>query len=408
MTMSARPTVCLNMIVKDEAHVIARCLESVRDHIDYWVIVDTGSTDGTREAIGGLIGDLPGELHEREWKDFGANRTQALELARGKADYMLIIDADEELIVPDEFEWPDLQAGAYSLLHSQGRSTDHTFWRMSLLRDRDEWRYVGVLHEYPASKEPADHARLPGPVIAGHFDSARNRQTNEQKYLADAEVLLAGLDEEPDNERYVFYLAQSYRDAGKLDEAARWYEKRIEMGRWDEEVWFSRYQLATIAEARGLDEEAVIGLFLKAHDCRPQRAEALGALAGYLRARDRFASAKVFGQAAMAIPRPEDDLFIDSSFYTWRPLDEVAVADYWLGNYEASADACNTLLERSDIPMHERIRITRNLMHAMAKQYGVDVPSEADYGAEGDGAGDDETPSESEERDGRTDREDQA
>ena len=81
-------TITLCMIVKDEARVIERCLASVLPLIDYWVIVDTGSTDGTQEKIRKFFENvgIPGELHERPWKDFGHNRSEALELARSKAD----------------------------------------------------------------------------------------------------------------------------------------------------------------------------------------------------------------------------------------------------------------------------------------------------------------------------------
>ena len=95
-------TICLNMIVKDERHVIGRCLESVKGLIDHGVIVDTGSTDGTPEFITETLAGIPGELHHRPWRDFGTNRSEALELARGTADFMLIIDADEQLVVVQE------------------------------------------------------------------------------------------------------------------------------------------------------------------------------------------------------------------------------------------------------------------------------------------------------------------
>ncbi len=95
--MTARPTICLNMIVKNEAHIIAETLDSVAPHISSWVIVDTGSTDGTQDLIRNHMAGLgiPGELYERPWRNFGHNRTEALHLAQGHGDYIWAIDADE-------------------------------------------------------------------------------------------------------------------------------------------------------------------------------------------------------------------------------------------------------------------------------------------------------------------------
>jgi glycosyltransferase involved in cell wall biosynthesis len=91
-----RPSICLNMIVKNEAHVIARCLASARPLVDAWCIVDTGSSDGTQDKVRELMAGVPGTLHERPWKNFGHNRSEALELARTEGcDYLLFIDADE-------------------------------------------------------------------------------------------------------------------------------------------------------------------------------------------------------------------------------------------------------------------------------------------------------------------------
>ena len=93
-------TVCLAMIVKNESAVIERCLNSARHLFDYWVICDTGSDDGTPEIITQTLSGIPGELHKRPWRNFGSNRTELMHLARGKADYLLLLDAD--MIVADD------------------------------------------------------------------------------------------------------------------------------------------------------------------------------------------------------------------------------------------------------------------------------------------------------------------
>ena len=104
MSTSSR-SICLNMIVKNEAPVIRRCLESVRPIIDYWVIVDTGSTDGTQDIIRDYLRDVPGELHERLGGISRITAPRRLSSAR-PGDYSLIIDADDALEIPQAFPFP--------------------------------------------------------------------------------------------------------------------------------------------------------------------------------------------------------------------------------------------------------------------------------------------------------------
>src|SRR6478609_6096449 len=98
-----KPLIVLSMIVKNEEAVLARCLASVKSLISHWVIVDTGSTDRTREVARQALEGIPGEVVGRPWKNFGHNRSEALELAREHGDYMLVIDADDTLELSPEF-----------------------------------------------------------------------------------------------------------------------------------------------------------------------------------------------------------------------------------------------------------------------------------------------------------------
>lgn len=360
-------SVCLNMIVKNETGVLKRCLDSVRPFIQSWVIVDTGSTDGTQDLIRRELADLPGELHERPWRDFGHNRSEALELAKGKADYLLIIDADEVLEVPEGYVLPELVADQYMIVHRR-RSSPEMAWDLgSLVKSSLPWRYRGVLHEVIVCDQPHQTEFLRGPTIWGHFDSARNAPGAVAKYESDARVLEKALLSEPDNARYVFYLAQSYRDAGNLPKAIEAYERRATMGGWDEEVFYSLYQIAVLGDRLGVERPLVLYAYLRAYEYRPTRAEPLRALAAHFRGTTDWAQAELFARAAVAIPRPNDMLFVEDSVYAWHALDELAIACYWRGKRDEARDINERLLASGRLPEGERERVQKNLAFSLAK-----------------------------------------
>ena len=107
-------TVGLCMIVKNESQVILRCLRNVRPLIDYALIVDTGSTDGTQEIVKEYLSGtgLPGAVIEQPWRDFAHNRSFALAKLRERADidYALVTDADDILVFADDFDAPTFKA----------------------------------------------------------------------------------------------------------------------------------------------------------------------------------------------------------------------------------------------------------------------------------------------------------
>ena len=91
MSEADSPLISLVMIVKNEAAILRETLERVRPIVDEWVIVDTGSTDGTQAIISeyGPVTELP-------FEDFVTTKNKALALATGK--YILFMDADERLL----------------------------------------------------------------------------------------------------------------------------------------------------------------------------------------------------------------------------------------------------------------------------------------------------------------------
>ncbi len=356
--MSEAPTICLNMIVRDEAASIERCLASVRPFITHWTIVDTGSTDGTQDVIRRALADVPGELFERPWVDFGHNRTEAIRLAGTRAEWVLLMDADDVLVTAPGFVLPTLTADAYTFrIENAGLSWE----RPHLVRSALPWRFVGVLHEYLDCDAPHSTLPLDGVTYRGSNDGARSR--DPLKFAKDAEVLERALAADPTNARHAFYLAQSYKDAGLLDLAIDAYEARARMPGWAEETFYARYEVARLHERLHPRWRTVRAAYLDAWESRPTRAEPLCELARYCRGRGEWHQAYAFASIAAGLSRPDDRLFVDDACYRWRALDEFAIAAHWTGRYAEAVELGERLLCAA--PTGELVRVAGNLRHSV-------------------------------------------
>lgn len=359
--LQPKPHIRLNMIVKNEADVILRCLASVKPYIDSWVIVDTGSTDGTQDIIQEYMQDLSGQLFERPWKNFGHNRTEALQLAQTErlphADYLMFIDADETLKVDEKAIWGNFTESAYYFTCLYGNLS---YQRNALISTQLNWYWNGVLHETLDSDYPHQWQQLGDVYILVQHDSARAKDAIT--YLKDIAILQQGLVDEPDNLRYQFYLAQSYRDAGLSELAYRAYDKRAKSGGWEEERWVAQCWAARLMERLNYPTEQIFTAYLQAWICRQKRAEPLYELARFYRYQKMFDLACYFAEQAVKIPQPDDILFVDASVYQWRALDELSVSASYCPVYKhAGHAAILKLIEEQKFPEHERDRIINNL-----------------------------------------------
>ncbi|WP_327253800.1 glycosyltransferase [Streptomyces sp. NBC_01244] len=351
-----KPTICLCMIVKNEAAVIERCLDSVRDLIDTWVISDTGSTDGTQDLIRTALHGIPGELHEEPWTNFGHNRSLNIGHARGKADYLLLLDAD--LVLRRNGPLPPLTADSYMLRHEG--TLEYRIKR--LVRSDFPWRYEGVTHEYLTCDRPDENDQRPGVqenldalVIEDYADGG----SRHDKFERDARLLGAELQRDPSNPRTVFYLAQTMRDMGDTAEAARLYERRAAMGGWEEEIYYALLQVGILNGESG-DHPAALDALTRAWESRPARLEACYELAARLRLLGRHRTAHAITGAVLDRPVPDDLLFVQPWVYRWGLLFEHSITAYWVGDMNTSLRACDRLLALPDLPESYRRQTEAN------------------------------------------------
>ncbi|MGH3561401.1 MAG: glycosyltransferase, partial [Mycobacterium sp.] len=354
--VSARPAICLNMIVRNEAHVIREALDSVAPYISWWVIVDTGSDDGTQDVIRNHMAGLgiPGELYEQPWRNFGYNRTEALALARGHGDYIWVIDADDTVVGTPDFT--QLSADLY-MLRYRGRIA--MYWRPQFFRDGLRWRYEGVVHEGPVCDDPYVEAHLEGEYHI-EYRQLGDRSRDTQKWARDTELLLPEVERNPEDIRSMFYLAMSYMNARDYVNAHKWFARYVEIENSGENAYLAMYWSAESMVQLGEPWPDVQDAYLRAWEFRPTRAEPLYAIARRYRIDGHYRLGYLFAERAAEIPFPEEVGSVSEDVYGWRATDEQAICASRIGKHPKAFALCRGLLARPDIPDDARQRIAGN------------------------------------------------
>ncbi len=362
----AHQKICLNMIVKDESSVIRRCLESVKPLIDYWVIVDTGSTDPTQQIIRQTLKGIPGELHERPWKNFAHNRNEALSLAKGKGDYVLFIDADEVLVVPKGFHFPHLSEDCYDMdvvVEEEGcEQSRHR--RNLLINNAIQWEWQGVLHETIKSRQATGRVGLFDHVyVIARNEGARSKDPD--KHLKDAQLLEEGLRQEPGNLRYRFYLAVSYNNAGLYEQALQHFQKRIAEDTEFEnenEILISLMFIGALQAALDKENSVVIDGLTRAALFDPSRAEALYFLGKYFLRKNNPLLAELVIKRGLEIPKPDSSKgFVIAWIYDWGLLGLYAKSLVEQNRFSEAKAVLGSLLKK-DLPKTKRDQFYEQFM----------------------------------------------
>jgi tetratricopeptide (TPR) repeat protein len=273
------PTLCLNMIVKNESKIITRLFDSVLSIIDCYCICDTGSTDNTVEIIENYFKDngVSGKVVQEPFKNFCYNRNFALQSCVGMSDYVILLDADMILDVKLFDKKTLITADSFNII--QGNDSFY-YQNMRIVKNNGLFKYIGVTHEY---------IEIPLNTTTTSFDKAiifirdiGDGGCKNNKFERDIKLLTDGIKEEPNNARYYFYLANSYYDLGRFNEAINMYKKRITIDGWKEEMWYSYYRIG-ICYMKQQKMSDALWYFMEGYNYYPERLEGLYELMNYYR-----------------------------------------------------------------------------------------------------------------------------
>jgi len=349
-------------MMKNEAKVIARAIESAKGIFDCYVIVDTGSTDDSVNEVRNAMNGIPGVIAFKKFVDFGTSRSFCLELARDvfpDSDYILVLDADEVLI-DGGFDKDSLCDDMYSLRYTG--SLDYIY--PVIFKTSKPFYYIYPTHEVPACDEHFTSSVLPTLMIDHRHDGGMVYE----KYDRDIKLLLEFTEKNPSDSRMQFYLANSYFDINKFDLAREAYKKRALMGGWDEEVFVS-YLRAGLCSLNMGDSDSLVTFMMKAYCLIPSRPDPLYHLGLHYNILEMYTVADIFLSKAMALPYPADPLFFDRNIFDYLLDIEAAVCKFYIGDHE-SAIKINEKIISSQAPKWAKDLAVKNQSYSNSGSMG--------------------------------------
>jgi tetratricopeptide (TPR) repeat protein len=323
--MDTKPTLCLNMIVKNESLIIKRLLDSVISIIDSYCICDTGSTDNTVEIIEEYFKEkgLPGKILREPFKNFCHNRNFSLQCCIGLSDYVLLLDADMIFEINNFDKSMLTTADSFHIL--QGNDSFY-YQNLRILKNNGLYKYVGVTHEYIDTPENNTTIQFDKNVL--FIRDIGDGGSKSDKTERDIKLLLNGIKEEPNNGRYHFYLANSYYDCGRYSESIDVYKKRIELGGWKQEIWYSYYRIGLCFRRMNKFAEALF-YWLEGYNYYPERIEGLYEIINYYRHNSKHKLCMKFYNLAKEILDKNENrdsyLFLHNDIYTHKIFYEYTI-----------------------------------------------------------------------------------
>lgn len=385
------PTLCLNMIVKNESKIITRLFDSVLPIIDCYCICDTGSTDNTIELITEYFSGknihgkvIQGKVVQEPFKNFCHNRNFAIKSCFKMSDYILLMDADMLLQIHD-FDKNMLNSHD-SFFILQGNNSFY-YQNNRIVKNNGLYSYSGVTHEY-INTPPNNRMGFIKKNELFILDIG-DGGCKQDKFERDIRLLTDGLIEEPNNERYYFYLANSYHDNGNYEKAIEIYEKRIKLGGWDQEIWYSYYRIGSCYQKLNKNAEAIIA-WLNGYNHFPKRIENLYEISKYYRIISKHRLSEHFYNLAVGIIAEKHDidnyLFLHKDVYDFKLDYEFTIIAAYIGIHNindkiisilnnSNDSSINTSL-LSNMKFYKDVLVSRQILKLDETKY-IDVNGES-------------------------------
>jgi tetratricopeptide (TPR) repeat protein len=285
--------------------------------------------------------------------NFGHNRNEALALAQNKSDYILFIDADDQLVFSEDFVLPELEADGYWMIQKEICGSffkDHNLF--CLMKNGTDISWKGVIHEYLFAETPKTVHQLQG--VFNEYINDGSRSKDPEKIQKEILILQEGIKEEPSNIRYQIYLGRAYWFLKDYHSSLNHFEKASQMRSSLEDLYYSLRYIALCQKNLNYPYETLINSFSTAYLFHPSRAESLHDLASYYMEKNNYHHAFLVAKQAMDIPQTTDNFFVERWIYDWGASLLFFECARAIGQTEEALTTVEKLLANTTLPLAVR------------------------------------------------------
>ncbi len=348
--------ICCLIMVKNEENTITSTLISIQNYIQSLVIYDTGSTDKTIQIVQDFCEDnhIQLNLKQEEFINFEESRNRAIQFAESfeNIQYLLLLDSNDILVDGEELlricidKELTNETGFYLVQEWHNNNNIDTYYNIKLIKPNTGWRYKGVVHEYIHNDNETPEKNNYNIVLK------QNRSIDNLKsykrFVTDKQLLLKELENEPNNSRNVFYLAQTCFCLKEYDLSFQNYLLRTNLKEgFREEIFYSFLRCGDIIGIQSGNWYDAMVYYMKAYEME-QRVEPLVKIAQYYMSKEMWMTSFSFLLIACKLEYPKNSmLFVDKYMYNYGRWHLMGAIAFYCGNQykEDGKRACEKAIE---------------------------------------------------------------
>jgi glycosyltransferase involved in cell wall biosynthesis len=360
--MSKNPHIAVLIMAKNEKKRLLVTLESIKDTADSLVFYDTGSEDNTIEIARNFCeeNNIPLRLLEGKFKNFCDSRNESLDFADtfDDIDYLLLLDTNDELrggktLRENCKQYMDKPNTGFLLCQEWWSGQYDKYFNIRLVKARQSWRYRGRVHEWMKNTKYKDDneqneagdivQKLEGDLVIFQ-DRTQDDDKTSKRFSRDKELLLEDHNEDPEEPRTLFYLAQTCSCLGETEESFKYYDMRSKLnnGFW-EEKFHSYLRCGELSQKLGYDWSESMKFYMQAFEVH-NRAEPLIRIVEHYKDKNWLLC---FGFAEMSckLSYPDCLLFVDKIAYDYKRWHLLGIAGWYANEFDKGKHGCIKALE---------------------------------------------------------------